>query len=60
MEPKDFNALMSDMQILKDFILGFTSRDTDKEWQAFRRIRTGMEVLQNEKCGSCQEIGGLK
>ena len=55
MEPNDFKDLKDDMQILKDFILGFTSRDTDKEWQAFRRIRTCIEVLQNEQCGSCHE-----
>ena len=32
--------IKSDLQILKDFILSFTARDVDKEWKAFRRIRT--------------------
>ena len=36
MDSDDLKDLKNDMQILKDFILGFTSRDTDKEWQAFR------------------------
>ena len=32
----------SDLQILKDFILGFTARDVDKEWEAFKNIRTAL------------------
>lgn len=31
MENNDYEDLKKDFQILKDFILGFTSRDTDKE-----------------------------
>jgi len=42
----DKENLLTDLQILKDFILGFTSRDTDKEWQAFRRVTTQIEVLE--------------
>mgnify|MGYP003393851258 CR=1 FL=1 len=34
--------IKSDLQILKDFILGFTARNTDKEWKAFQRIRTAL------------------
>jgi hypothetical protein len=45
MDSNDLKDLKNDMQILKDFILGFINRDTDKEWQAFRRIRTQIEVL---------------
>ena len=34
--------IKNDLQILKDFILGFTARNVDKEWEAFKNIRTAL------------------
>ena len=34
--------MQADLEILKQFILGFTARDVDKEWKAFQRIRTAL------------------
>jgi hypothetical protein len=45
----------NDMTILLQFIRGFTSRDTDKEWQAYRRIRVFQEVMVNELCKQCHQ-----
>lgn len=45
----DWANALNDMEILKQFILGFTARDTDKEWQAFRRLRAYIEVLKDKK-----------
>lgn len=41
-EGRSVAQIKSDLQILKDFILGFTARDVDKEWKAFQRIRTAL------------------
>lgn len=32
----------ADLEILKQFILGFTARNVDKEWEAFKNIRTAL------------------
>ena len=41
-EGRSVAQIKSDLQILKDFILGFTARDVDKEWKAYQRLRTAL------------------
>lgn len=41
-EKRATEQIKGDLQILKDFILGFTARNVDKEWKAFQNLRTAL------------------
>lgn len=52
----DERELLERLQTIKDFILGFTARDVDKEWQAFRFVRTFIGVKDDQIAKERQKV----